>query len=106
MSLVAPLAALGLAVLLALPTVGMFRVAALIVRHEPVALSDGVTAWRTFLVPALVGGFVMVSVSLVLVIDLVAAVGDGDVVGIAFARWPVGASSSRPLRLLLVAAAG
>jgi len=36
-------------------------------------------------VPALVGGVVLLSISLVLFIDLVAAVGSGDVVGIAFA---------------------
>ena len=84
-SLAAPLAALGLALLLALPTVGMFRVAALIVRHEPAALSDGLAAWRSYLLPALAGGLALLSISLVLFIDMAAAVGRGDVVGIAFA---------------------
>ncbi len=44
--------ALLLIPLLALPTVGIYRLAALIVRGEPVSLSDGMAAWRSFGVAA------------------------------------------------------
>ena len=84
-SLATPLGALLLAVLLALPTVGLFRVAALIVRHEPAALSDGFGAWRLFLRPALVGGAVLLLLAIVLLIDLSGGLDSGDMVGVAFA---------------------
>jgi len=47
------LLALLLVPLLALPTVGIYRLAALIVRGEPAALSDAFAAWRRFGAPAL-----------------------------------------------------
>jgi uncharacterized membrane protein YesL len=47
------LLALLLLPLLALPTVGIYRMASLIVRSEPVALSDAFSAWRRFGGPAL-----------------------------------------------------
>ncbi len=50
------LLALLLLPLLALPTVGIYRMASLIVRGEPVALSDAFSAWRSFGGPALALG--------------------------------------------------
>jgi hypothetical protein len=47
------LLALLLLPLLALPTVGIYRMASLIVRSEPVALSDAFSAWPRFGGPAL-----------------------------------------------------
>ena len=37
-----------LAPMLALPTVGIYQVAALMVRQEPVSMADGFTSWRQF----------------------------------------------------------
>lgn len=45
-ALIWPIGAIVLAPLLALPTVGIFRMAALIVRGEPVSFRDGLAAWR------------------------------------------------------------
>jgi uncharacterized membrane protein YesL len=66
-----PLAALPLAVLLAVPAAGVFRLATLIVRDEPVAFSDALAAWRRFLVPALLTGAVLVAINFVLGYNIV-----------------------------------
>jgi hypothetical protein len=58
--LVYPYAALPLAVLLAVPTAGIFRLASLIAREESVSFADALTAWRTFLRQALLAGAVLV----------------------------------------------
>ncbi len=54
--LTAPALGLLLVPLLALPIVGLYRIAALIARGESVALSDGFAAWRAYLVPSLLAG--------------------------------------------------
>lgn len=84
-SLASPLAGIAGAVLLALPTAGIFRVAALIVRREPASLSDGLAAPRRFLVPALAGGAVLTGAMVVFLVDLGSGMATDDVVGIAFA---------------------
>ena len=58
--------AMLLSVLLAVPTVGIFRMAALIVRGEPVAFRDALAAWRAFALPALAGGAVIALGTLIL----------------------------------------
>jgi hypothetical protein len=75
--------ALVLAIGLALPTVGVFRLAALIARKEASAFSDGVEAMRRFAVATLVGGAAVLLVGGILVADLALGLQSGDVVGIA-----------------------
>jgi uncharacterized membrane protein YesL len=62
---ISPAAYLAGAVLLAFPTVALFRVAALIVRGGPVALSDGPAAWRLFPLETLGAGIVITGLGLV-----------------------------------------
>jgi uncharacterized membrane protein YesL len=69
---VLPAAAPGVIVALAIPTAGIFRMAALIVRGRSVAFSDALAAWRTFLRPALVTGLALTGVTLVLGFNLIA----------------------------------
>lgn len=71
---VVPLAAPVLAIVLAVPAAGIFRLAALIVREESVSFRDALTAWRTFLRPALVAGGVLVGVTSLLAFNLVIGV--------------------------------
>jgi uncharacterized membrane protein YesL len=73
LAFVFPLGGLVLTVLLAVPTAGIFRLAALIVRDEPVAFSDALVAWRTFLRPALLAGLVLVAVSGLLLFNVALA---------------------------------
>jgi hypothetical protein len=54
----APLLALLIAPLLAVPWVGLARLAAFIARDDDVVLSDAFGAYRAYLVPAIVAGFV------------------------------------------------
>jgi len=61
-----PLAALPFAMVLALPTVGIFRLASLIVRERPVALSDALGAWRSYFGQALLVGAALVIITAVL----------------------------------------
>lgn len=62
------------AVLLAVPAAGIFRLATLIVRGEPVAFRDSLTAWRRYLGPALLSGLVLTAVTLLLGFNLVIGV--------------------------------
>jgi hypothetical protein len=60
--LIWPILAVALAPLLALPTAGIFRLAALITRSEFVSFWDGLAAWRRYLSPALaLGAFILLS---------------------------------------------
>jgi len=85
MSLVAPLIGLIGLFFLSLPTAGLFRLAALITRGEPVAFSDAIRAWRQFLLPALATGVVVGGAAVVLVFNMVAGFLSAELVGWAFA---------------------
>ena len=61
-----PLAGPVVAVLLALPTAGIFRLTAMIARQRPAEFGDAMSAWRKFAGPALAIGGAMVGLSLVL----------------------------------------
>jgi len=80
-----PLLGLVLVPLLALPTVGVFRIAALIARGESVSLSDGFAAWRTYLLPALLAGVAVTVAVLVATWDLVTGLTSDSVLG-----WAMG----------------
>jgi hypothetical protein len=75
---------------LALPTVGIYRVAALIVREEPVSMADGFTAWRGFGLPALALGALLVAAVAVFGTNLLTGIQNSGVVGwslATFAGW-------------------
>lgn len=84
-SFVSPLLGLLLSPLLAIPAVGVFRLAALIVRGEPPDCSDVTAAWRRYggLAPVLGVGFMLAGV--VLVVDLFGAVGSSSPIAWAIA---------------------
>ncbi len=87
---VRPLAALLLAPLLALPTVGLFRMAALITRGDPVALSDAFEAWRAYLRPVLTAGVLFTVVALVFAVNITVGLASNSFIGAmvaAFAAW-------------------
>jgi hypothetical protein len=87
-----PLAALLLFPLLALPTAGVFRMAALIVRGDSVALSDAFEAWRLYLRPALAAGVVFTVLALIFAVNLAVGVASDSFFGAmvaAFAAWGV-----------------
>jgi hypothetical protein len=71
LALTAPLLGLFALVTLALPTVGIFRVAALAAREQPVTVGDSISAWREFLRPALAVGAVIGATAIVLVFNMV-----------------------------------
>ncbi|MFN8518750.1 MAG: hypothetical protein U0667_05020 [Chloroflexota bacterium] len=75
---------------LALPTVGIFRIAALVVRGAPVSFRDGLAAWREQLLPALVIGTTLLVVAAVLVVNVATGLTSGGVIGwslATFAGW-------------------
>lgn len=73
--------ALLLIPLLALPTVGIYRLAALIVRGEPVALSDAFTAWRRFGGPALALGTALLAAGAMFGFNVGTGLLRGDIAG-------------------------
>ena len=77
--------ALLLAPLLAIPWVGVVRVAALIARGDEVVLSDAFGAYRRWLVPALAAGFGFVLAGFVLLSNLAIGLQFGGVAGWSFA---------------------
>ena len=116
-ALSAPLLGLLLLPFLALPTVGVFRIAALIARGESVALSDAFAAWRAYLVPSLVAGVAVTLVIVVATWDLVTGITSDSLLlwglatlagwallagaALAVAFWPLlvdPARSDRPVR--------
>jgi hypothetical protein len=80
-----PVAALVLLVLLALPTAGIFRLATLIVRDRPVAFGDALDAWRRFLKSALLTGFTLTAITVVLGTNVVVGFSSGQPLGWALA---------------------
>jgi hypothetical protein len=86
--------ALGLMLLLvpflALPTAGLFRLAALIVRGDAVALSDAFDAWRAYAGPAIAAGFLFTVLVTIFVLNVAIGLGSGSIFGAvlaAFAGW-------------------
>jgi hypothetical protein len=77
--------ALLLAPLLAIPWVGVVRLAALIARGDEVVLSDAFGAYRRWLVPALAAGFAFVLAAFVLLTNLAVGLHFGGVAGWSFA---------------------
>jgi len=113
----APLLALVLVPLLALPTVGVFRIAALIARGESVALSDAFAAWRAYLGASLVAGVGITVVIVVATWDLATGITSDSLLlwglatlaawallacmAVSIAFWPLlvdPARADRPLR--------
>jgi hypothetical protein len=85
LALVWPAAALVLWLfVLPLPTAGIFRMATLIARDQPVALSDALD-WRAFWKPALAMGFVLGGLTLVLGYNLVVGISSLEPLSWAFA---------------------
>lgn len=80
-----PLSALVTLILLSLPTAGIYRLAALIVRDQPVAFSDALSAWREFLRPALLIGAALVGITTVLTVNLIVGFTSTDPIA-----WAVG----------------
>ena len=79
-----------LAPLLALPTVGVYRVAVLIVREEPVSISDGFASWRTYGARAIALAALLLAGVAVFATNLMTGIGTSGVVGWAlatFAGW-------------------
>ena len=72
-------------VLLALPTAGIFRLAALIARDRPASFSDSLEAWRELLVPALAIGLVVGGLTVVLGSNLFVGILTGQLLG-----WALG----------------
>lgn len=94
-ALIWPVGAIILAPLLALPTVGIFRIAALIVRGEPVSFWDGLSAWRRLMGPALAAGVAGAAAIIVFGTNLLAGILSGEVLGWAiatFAAWALAAT--------------
>lgn len=67
--------------LLALPAAGTFRVAALIVRDEPVAMADGFTAWGSFGARAVVVGVSLLASTLIFTVNVVTGLEARGVLG-------------------------
>jgi len=102
-----PIATFVVAPLLAIPYVGVVRIAVLAARGRDVVLSDVLRAYRQFALPALVLGVSTTMVMAVLASNVVLGAGAGNPVGWAFATlaasgllalWTVGF----PLWVLLV----
>ena len=77
--------ALLLAPLLAIPWIGVVRLAALIARGDEVVLSDAFGAYRRWLMPTLVAGFGFVLAGFVLLTNLAVGLHFGGVPGWSFA---------------------
>jgi hypothetical protein len=99
LGLSAPALGLLLVPLLAIPTVGLFRLAALISRGEAVSLSDAFAAWRRYLVPALVAGIAITVGVVVGAWDFAAGITSDSLVG-----WVLGTLAAWGLLLVLAIA--
>jgi uncharacterized membrane protein YesL len=76
--------------LLAFPTVGIFRLAGLIVRGESVAFSDSLAAWRAYVGPSLLAGLACTGLSIVFLANLTLGVTSDSPLGwglATFAAW-------------------
>ena len=96
LALSAPAVALLLVPLLALPTVGLFRIAALIARGESVSLADGFAAWRQYLVPSLLAGAAITVGTVVAAWDFAGGILSDSLVG-----WVLGTLAAWGLVLVL-----
>ncbi len=85
LGLFAPLLGLLLVPLLAIPAVGVFRIAALIVRGGSVSLGDGVAAFRAYLWPSLAAGVAVTVAVLVGAWDFAAGITSDSPLGWAMA---------------------
>jgi len=74
---------------MALPTVGVFRLAALIVRGDAVSLSDAFAAWRIYAAPALAAGVVLTALMVVLVLNITIGLVSGNIFGAVLAALAV-----------------
>ncbi|HEX5466623.1 MAG TPA: hypothetical protein VFW92_08095 [Candidatus Limnocylindrales bacterium] len=83
--LVVPLLGWLLAPLLALPTAGLFRLAALIARDEPASFWDAWAAWRSAARPALAAGVGASVMATVLAVNLLGGLLSGSTLGWALA---------------------
>jgi len=70
---------------LALPTAGIFRMAALIARGDAVSFRDALAAWRTETLPQLALGAALLVAVVVLAVNLASGIVTGSVLGWAFA---------------------
>ena len=84
-ALTVPLLGLVLAPLLAIPTVGVYRLAALVARGEPASFWDAVEAWRAYAVPALAAGMGATVTAAVLGVNVVGGLLSGSALGWALA---------------------
>ncbi len=75
---VAPVAAPLIAIALAVPAAGIFRLATLIVREQSVSFSDALAAWRIFFRPALIAGALLVGITSVLAFNLVIGIANRE----------------------------
>ncbi|HEY7591500.1 MAG TPA: hypothetical protein VH723_10935 [Candidatus Limnocylindrales bacterium] len=83
----APLVALTVAPLLAVPWVGVVRLASLIARGDDVVLSDAFEAWRRYLFPALAGGAATTLAIAILAWNVLAGLDLGNATGWAFSTF-------------------
>jgi hypothetical protein len=85
-----PFGALLLLPLLSLPTAGLYRMAALVVRGESVSFWDSIAAWRLYLRPALAAGLAIVIGGTVFTVNFFGGLLSGDPIGVGlavFAGW-------------------
>lgn len=80
-----PFGGLIMVILLGLPTAGIYRLAALIVREQPVAFSDSIAAWRELLRPALLCSAAVVAITSVLAVNLAVGLTSMEPIG-----WTIG----------------
>lgn len=74
-----------LAPLLAFPTAGIFRIAALIGRGEPASFWDGLAAWRAYVVPVLLLGAALAGCAALFLGNIAFGIVSGSPVGWAIA---------------------
>ncbi len=96
LGLSAPALGLLLVPFLAFPTVGLFRIAALIARGEAVALSDAFEAWRRYAVPTLVAGVAITVGSVVATWDFLSGITSDSMLG-----WMLGTLAAWGLLLVI-----
>jgi uncharacterized membrane protein YesL len=87
--LTSPLLAIPALVLLALPTAGIFHIATMIARDQPVALSDAIDAWRLHWKRAFALAALIIPIAAVLLVNTVLGVASLQLVGWGFATLAV-----------------
>ncbi len=81
----APFLSIVLSPLLALPTIGLYRMAGLVVRGESVSFSDGLDAWQRFGRRGLVLGAILAALGTIFGVNVLTGVAQGEVLGWALA---------------------